>query len=84
MQNDETSPNEGCIITILVQENIYRVMERVTVAFIRWSGRTPSLKTGMELCFAAWGFGQLMRLGRRCRTGVLARVLEAFSIDLVK
>lgn len=34
MQNDETSPNEGCIITILVQENIYRVTGTCNSSFL--------------------------------------------------
>lgn len=59
-------------------------MERVTVALYLLEWTYPRLETGAKLCLTAMGFRQFMRMDISCRTGILAHVLEAFSIDLVR
>lgn len=84
MQNGEPSPNQGCIITTLVQEEYLQSHWTVEQQLFLARGDRASLKVGRRLCFSARAFRQFVSMDVGGRTSILAHVLEAFSIYLVR
>lgn len=63
MQNDKTRPNEGCIITILVQENIYKVTGTCNSSFLFAIANIPQVKDRDEAVLYCLGTQTVYEVG---------------------